>query len=92
MASIHRNRLSKFMNTRSGKLTKIKRRAKNTYLSTPKKSTKRTRKTAQSKSKSKSKVRRRHSKNTHTQISTINTINTPKNKYSLRKMISKLFK
>ena len=90
MASIHRNRLSKFMNTRSGKLTKIKRRARNTYLSTPIKKSKKNKKTAHSKSKSK--VRRRHSKNTNTQISTINTINTPKNKYSLRKMISNLFK
>ena len=80
MSSIHRNKLSKFMNTRSGKLTKIKRRAKNTYLPI-KKSTKRT---AQSKSKSKSKkVRRRQPKNTQ---------NTPKKKYSLRKMISNLFK
>ena len=86
MSSIHRNKLSQFMNTRSGKLSKIKRRAQNTYIPVTKtnKKTKKIKRTAQSKSK----IRRRQS-NKNTQ-NTPNNI--PKKKYSLRKMISNLFK
>jgi len=89
--SIHRNKLSQFMNIRSGKLSKIKRRAQNTYIPVTKtnKKTKKIKRTAQSKSKSKSKIRRRQS-NKNTQNTQTNTPNIPK--YSLRKMISNLFK
>jgi hypothetical protein len=82
--SIHRNKLSQFMNTRSGKLSKIKRRAKNTYIPVTKtnKKTKKIKRTAQSKSKIRRRQSNKNTQNTQT--------NTPK--YSLRKMISNLFK